>query len=79
MDYTKKQAFAEGLVKLAKEHGFTIMIGDGKKLVETTKGLEGQYMFFTKGEKVLALRGSGETVYDSSITLKLHKNRYGKE
>lgn len=42
-------------------------------LVETTKGLEGYHMFFTKGEKKLTLRGGEAFKHESTLVVKLSK------
>jgi hypothetical protein len=71
--------FIEDLANLTKKHGVTMMSGNGENLVKITKGLEGHYMFFTKCEKILALRGGEKTSYESSTTIIIQKNRYGKK
>ena len=75
----KTKEFFEDLVNLAKKHGVIIMSGNIDNLVKTTKGLEGHHIFFTNGEKVLELKGGEKMMLDSSLTITMKKNRYGKK
>jgi UDP-2,3-diacylglucosamine pyrophosphatase LpxH len=70
-----KEFYTE-LAELIQKHKLTLMTGNRDTLVKTTKGLEGQMMFITDGEKVVSLRGGESMVHKSSTTILLNKLRY---
>lgn len=71
--------FYRELAELIQKHKLTLMTGNGDNLVKTTKGLEGQMMFISNGEKVLSLRGGESTIPKAHTTILIHKNRYTGE
>jgi hypothetical protein len=74
MTLSENHAFITDLQEVIKKHGLSIMYSNNpQKLVEETKGLEGYHMFFTKGEKKLALRGGESMVPHSSLTIRFSK------
>lgn len=68
--------FYTELAELIQKHKLTLMTGPSDNLTKHTKGLEGQMMFITNGEKVVSLRGGESMVPESSTTILIHKNRY---
>lgn len=79
MDYEKNRALLIDLAEVAKKHGVTIMSGNEKALSRGTKHLEGHYMFFTFGERKAELNVGVNIEYQSSITLKISKNKFKSE
>ena len=76
MELQKIAAIYNDIAEIAKKHGVTIMSGQPAALNEATKHLEGVNLFITSGEKKLYLRGGESMQHESSLTLKLTKNRY---
>jgi hypothetical protein len=68
--------FYTELAELIQKHKLILINGNRDTLVKTTKGLEGQMMFITNGEKVLSLRGGESMLPESSTTILLNKLRY---
>lgn len=80
MSLSENQAFINDLHEVMKKHGLSIMYSTNpEKLVQDTKGLEGYHMFFTKGEKKLALRGGEAFHTDSSLTIRFSKSKPNTE
>jgi hypothetical protein len=76
MEVEKLEAIYKDIAEIAKKHGVIIISGEASGLNKATKHLEGLNLFITSGEKKLYLRGGESLQHDSSITLKLTKNRY---
>jgi hypothetical protein len=79
MNYTQSAAFMKDLHKVLMKHGMTAISGPADKVQEASKNLEGYHFFVTKGEKIVSLRGGEQMRYESSMTLKMKKNRYKPE
>ena len=75
MTYKKSAAFLKDIQKVLKKHGLTAFSGPSEKLYETTKHLDGKYLFFTKGEKSLSLSGGENIAYPYSVTFKMKRSR----
>ena len=71
--------FYKELAELIQKHKLTLMTGNPENLVKNTKGLEGNMMFITNGEKVLSLRGGKSAMQKAHTTISIHKNRRTKD
>jgi metallophosphoesterase superfamily enzyme len=70
-----KEFYTE-LAELIQKHKLTLITGNGDNLVEHTKGLQGNFMFVTNGEKKIDIQGGESMVPESPTTILIHKNRY---
>ncbi len=70
-----KEFYTE-LSELIKKHKLTLITGNSDNLANHTKGLQGNYMFVTNGEKKIELQGGESMLPESSTTILIHKNRY---
>ena len=70
MTLSENSAFIKDIHKVLKKHGLTLIYSKNReKLVEDTKHLEGQMFFFTKGEKIISLRGGESASYPNTLTV----------
>ena len=67
-----KEFYTE-LAELIKKHKLTLINGDGDNLTKYTKGLQGNFMFVTNGEKSIHLQGGESMMHDASTTILMHK------
>lgn len=79
MNYSQTAAFMKDLHKVLMKHGMTAISGPVDKVQEASKSLDGYHFFFTKGEKKISLTGGEKMKFESSITLRMSKNRYKPE
>lgn len=70
-----KEFYTE-LGELIKKHKLTLITGNGDNLVKHTKGLQGNFMFVTNGEKSTHLQGGESMMYEASATILITKNRH---
>jgi len=70
-----KEFYTE-LGELIKKHKLTLITGNGDNLAEHTKGLQGNFMFVTNGEKSPHLQVGESMVPEASTTILMYKNRY---
>jgi hypothetical protein len=83
--YEKDKAFIEDFHALIQKHGLTVFMGNPEAVKKAGKGLEGNFMFVTRGEKHIHLRGgeniefqtSLKMVMESDFTFSVNKG-YGK-
>ena len=79
MNYSQTVLFMKDLRKVLMKHGMTAIVGSADNVQEASKSLDGYHFFFTKGEKKISLTGGEKMKFESSITLRMSKNRYKPE
>ena len=67
--------FYRELGELIKKHELTLVTGQGKDLNHFSDKMEGMTFFITNGEKKKPLGLGNHMIYESSVNIRLSKNR----
>jgi hypothetical protein len=68
--------FYKELAELVQKHKLTLISGSSDNLVKKTKGLKGNMMFITNGEKKIELQGGKSILFEASTTILFNKGRF---
>jgi hypothetical protein len=67
--YEKDKAFIEDFHALIQKHGLTVLTGSQEAVRKAANGLEGNFMFITRGEKSIELRGGESIEFQKSLKM----------